>query len=65
VVTQTETVYRYPPADWMADCLRPELAGGHNRDLWTAFQARGTAIDECNARMRVMREWAKEGGHVF
>lgn len=37
------------------DCERPEMRGETWRDLAEAYYLRGEAIDECNARMRAIR----------
>ena len=60
MVTQTKTIYVLPPAWLLEPCARPELAGSLNRDLWAAYQARGAAIDECNADKARLRQWRAE-----
>lgn len=55
VVTEKETEYVTIPEAWLEACPIPALEGTKNRDLWAAFEARGTALEECNAKLETIR----------
>lgn len=60
VVTDTREVPVLPPTEWLQDCGRPPLEGNRNRDLYAAFQARGAALDACNAEKARLRQWRED-----
>jgi len=49
------TVLSVDPA-LVVNCDKPELIGKTWRDLAISYVERGEAIDECNARMKLLRE---------
>lgn len=51
-----ETILYQPFPAWLTeDCAHPELEGDTWRDLAIAYVNRGTALRECSARMRLLR----------
>lgn len=60
MVTRTETVYVYPPPELMRLCDRPVWAGRTYRDLVGYSLKLQSALEECNVRIRAIREWAAE-----
>lgn len=47
-----------PPVELLQDCPVPHLIGRTNRFLAEGYEARGTALEACNADKKALREWA-------
>ena len=45
------------PSELLVDCVKPVITGKTVGDLALAYNARGVAIDKCNADKGALREW--------
>lgn len=53
-----QTIKLLPPVELLQDCPVPQLIGRTNRFLAEGYEARGAALEACNADKAALREWA-------
>lgn len=58
--TETKIEYILPPQEWLAECENPSVSAMTNEGLLRGYFERGTALQECNARMVRLIDWRNE-----